>query len=291
MLRSPSRLTGIGLALLAAVFISVSNVWSGQFYRDGGNGESLLLLRYLAFVPLVLLVLRWRGEAVQLTRADAPHVWITGACYAMGGGSLVLAFGRVPVSLVVLILYLFPFVTLTAESAMRRRLPDWRRVGLMVMAFLGLLLALGGEQAELDPIGLVFAGLAALGVGLSFAWTGRHLTHVNSLVLALHMALVALVLVIALVLATDSWSVPGSGAAWRTLAVVVVGFSVAYVAMFAAVQHIGASGAATLMNLEPVVTLWLAALVLGEMLMGVQWLGAALVVMAVVVYPLLPDRD
>lgn len=45
------------------------------------------------------------------------------------------------------------------------------------------------------------------------------------------------------------------------------------------------------MNLEPVVTLWLAALVLGELLVGVQWAGAAMVVMAVVVYPLLPARD
>ncbi len=291
MLRLSSRLTGIGLALLAAVFISVSNVWSGQFYRDGGNGESLLLLRYLAFLPLVYLVLRWRGGAVRLPRRDALNVWTTGACYAVGGGSLVLAFGRLPVSLVVLILYLFPFVTLTVESVMARRVPDWRRLGLMVLAFAGLLLALGGEQAALDPIGLVFAGLAALGVGLSFAWTGRYLTHLNSLLLALHMAVVALVLVVTLVLTTDSLSVPVTGQALQTLAVVVVGFSIAYVAMFAAVQHIGASGAATLMNLEPVVTLWLAALVLGELLVGVQWAGAAMVVMAVVVYPLLPARD
>ncbi len=105
------------------------------------------------------------------------------------------------------------------------------------------------------------------------------------------MAVVALVLVVTLVLTTDSLSVPVTGQALQTLAVVVVGFSIAYVAMFAAVQHIGASGAATLMNLEPVVTLWLAALVLGELLVGVQWAGAAMVVMAVVVYPLLPARD
>ncbi len=289
-MRLSVSLFGVALALLAAVFISVSNVWSGQFYRDGGNGESLLLVRYFVFVPFVWMLLRLRGAPLGLPRADARIVWITGACYAVGGGALTLAFGRLPVSLVVLILYLFPFVTLVAESLLFNRWPDARHIALMGIAFCGLVLALGFEDATLDPVGLVFAGLAALGVGLSFALTGRFLGHLDSLRLAFHMAVVALVLVVMLVAGTDSLSLPGTLAALGTLGIVVLSFSVAYVAMFAAVQHMGASGAATLMNLEPVVTLGLAALVLGEQLVVAQWMGAGLVVLAVVVFPLMPTR-
>ena len=111
---------GIGCALLAAVLISVSNVWSGQFYRDGGNGESLLLLRYLAFVPVMVALVRLRVGSLRLPPGNTSAVWVTGACYAVGGGALVLAFGRLPVSLVVLILYTFPFVTLVAECCLFR---------------------------------------------------------------------------------------------------------------------------------------------------------------------------
>lgn len=287
---APLRVAGFAFALMAAVLISVSNVWSGQFYRDGGNGETLLLLRYAAFVPLVFLIVRLRGGSGGLPRTNVLAVWATGACYGIGGGALVLAFGRLPVSLVVLILYLFPFVTLAVESCLFRRWPLWQHTVLMVLAFVGLLMALGAEPADLDPIGLLYAGLSALGVGLSFALTGRYLTHLDSLLLALHMALVALVLVLILVGTTDTLSVPRSAQALATVGIVIVAFSVAYVAMFAAVQRVGASAAATLMNLEPVVTLWLAALVLGETLAGLQWFGAMLVVLAVVVFPLLSRR-
>ncbi|MEM7377366.1 MAG: DMT family transporter [Pseudomonadota bacterium] len=279
------RLLGCGCALLAAVLISVSNVWSGQYYRDGGNGESLLLLRYLAFVPLVLVVMRLRGTRLGLPRADRAVVWTTGACYAVGGGALVLAFGRLPVSLVVLVLYAFPFVTLVAESVMSQQWPAVRQCALMGLAFVGLVLALGGDLALHDPLGLLFAVLAALGVGLSFALTGRYLTHLDSALLACHMAVVALLLATALVVFTGRFALPASSAALVTLVTVIAAFSVAYVAMFAAVQRAGASVAATLMNLEPVVTLWLAAWVLSETFSGGQWLGAALVVVAVVAYP------
>jgi drug/metabolite transporter (DMT)-like permease len=52
---------------------------------------------------------------------------------------------------------------------------------------------------------------------------------------------------------------------------------------FAGMRHLGAGDASTLSTLEPVVTLLLAYLFLGETLGPLQALGAALVIVAVVV--------
>jgi drug/metabolite transporter (DMT)-like permease len=55
------------------------------------------------------------------------------------------------------------------------------------------------------------------------------------------------------------------------------------IAFFAGLERVGPSAAAILSTLEPVVTVGLAAAAFGESLAGVQLLGAALVLSAVVV--------
>ena len=60
-------------------------------------------------------------------------------------------------------------------------------------------------------------------------------------------------------------------------------FSLAVVTMFASVQRIGASRSATIFCFEPVVGIFTAILLLGERLEPVQWLGASLVGIAILI--------
>lgn len=97
-----------------------------------------------------------------------------------------------------------------------------------------------------------------------------------------HMSLAGLSFALLLVASTDGWRMSLDGAEGRlVLAVAVLSFSLAFLAMFAGVRLIGASRTAMTMNLEPVFTLCLAFLVLDEQLSSAQFLGAALVIASI----------
>ena len=77
---------------------------------------------------------------------------------------------------------------------------------------------------------------------------------------------------------------PHSSSAWAALAgVTVLGTVVAVAAFFAALPLLGPSDTAVLSTLEPVVSVAVAAVALGERLSALQAVGGALVIAAVVV--------
>ena len=125
---------------------------------------------------------------------------------------------------------------------------------------------------------------AALGVAVSFLWTGRKLRHVQPAVTTLYMALSGLLIIIPFTIAGDAWALPQPDyVSWAILSGAVLTFAVAFLAMFSGVGMIGASRAAMIMNLEPIFTIALALLLLSETLGYLQLAGAALVISAIVV--------
>jgi drug/metabolite transporter (DMT)-like permease len=77
---------------------------------------------------------------------------------------------------------------------------------------------------------------------------------------------------------------PKTGTGWGVIAAIVVIATVVPVVTFlAGLQRIGATNAAMLSTLEPVVTVLLAALLLGEILKPVTLVGGALILVAVII--------
>lgn len=280
--RAGAALLGVLAVVAAAAGISFSSVLSPLAYAEGANAYTLILLRFIGSAGLCGLWLKSRGASLQLHRSALLVCFGAGLGYAAGSGLLLVAFQTVPVSLAVLVFFTFPLLTLLWTALLERRIPAPRLIACVLAAFAGLAVMLGVETKQLHPVGLACALMAAFGVSSAFVWTGRALTGVPSVLVTFHMSLVGLMAAALLVLLGDLWSPPqADGPGWLLVVGVVAGFCLAFFGMFAGVQRIGALPAALLMNLEPVFTVSLAFLLLGERLTGVQLAGALLVVAAV----------
>ncbi len=198
---------------------------------------------------------------------------------------------HLPVSLAILIFFTFPLMTAMLESTLDRRLPGLGQLVCLLAALAGLAIALEVERFALAPEGVIFAAIGAVGVAISYVWTGRALPGVDSAVMTFHMAITGLLGASLYVVATGSLALPVDGVlGWPALIVAVVGFAVAFFAMFRGVHLIGPASTAMVMNLEPVFTIALAVALLAETLTGRKLIGAAVVVAAVVASQLLLKR-
>ena len=200
----------------------------------------------------------------------------------MGAGGYLWSVFYLPVTLAVLIFYIYPILTLFIASLLDRRMPRLIELALLLAAFLGLALALGVSFEQLDWVGVALVTGGALGIASSFVWMSRILGQEDTMAVTFHMALSGAALAFLATLGAGALSYPGpDGLAWLALAVVLICFAAGFLCMFRGVGLIGPVRAATIMNLEPVATIALAALILGERMTALQLVGASVVILAV----------
>ena len=281
----------MAVVLLAALSISLTNVSAPLVYEAGGNPPSILVLRNLAFLVVCGLWLKSSGRFRWLDRRGQLTCVGAGIAYTVGAAGLLLSLLSLPVSLAILIFFTFPLMTELFESALDRRPPGLGQVVCLLAALAGLAVALEVDRFVYAPDGVFFAVVGAVGVAVSYVWTGRTLPGVDSAVMTFHMAIAGLAGAALYVAATGSFALPADGGTgWGALAVAVLGFAVAFFAMFRGVHLIGPAPTAMVMNLEPVFTIALAAAFLSEELSGRKLIGAAAVLAAVVASQVLVKR-
>jgi drug/metabolite transporter (DMT)-like permease len=209
-----------------------------------------------------------------------------------------VAFLRIGITLSLLVFYLYPaFVALVSVAWFGERLDRirWLALGLSLVGMV-LVVAGAGDFGELDLLGVGLAFVAGLGQTF-YVLAARHgFAHVpGAQAAAMTMGgAAALYLVISLAVgAVGDLAAPlgGLDALWPVLLAGVVGAGVPTVAYISGIRRLGAPRAAILANVEPVVGVLLAALLLGERTTAVQLLGGALIIVAGVILQLRPRAE
>ncbi|MEX3011715.1 DMT family transporter [Hoeflea sp. TYP-13] len=273
---------GIMVVVAATVSISLSSIFAPMVYDTGSNPQTLTVFRFGCFALVCGAWLKFRSTRTSLSRRDLMHCIGAGIVYTIATGSLVASFAFIPVSLAVLILYLFPLLTRLGESLLDRQRPAMAEIACFIGALVGLVICLGIGFDQLNMPGLVFSAMAAIGVATSFLWTGRKLPAVQPTVTTFYMAVTGTIVSVGFTIGTGAWAPPPAELiAGIIMAAAALSFAGGFLGMFAGVRIIGASRTAMVMNLEPVVTIILALMILKEDLSATQFLGAALVITAI----------
>jgi drug/metabolite transporter (DMT)-like permease len=290
------RRAGLAACLLSATAFGALPVLGKAAYDAGLGPLALLWGRFgLAAAALWLLVF-----VVRPARPPARFViagLLMGALgYAVEAGLFFLALERIDASLDELLLYAYPAIVTAVALAAGRQAPAARLLAALALATLGVIGVFAGSLASgVDPAGLAL-GLAAAAVYAGYVLAGeRVVTVVHPVLLAALVATGATASFTAAGLVRGGLLHPASAGAWVFVAVIaVVATVVPMAALFAGIERVGAPTASIVSTFEPVVTVVLAGLTLGERLSLVEAAGAAGVIAAVRLLArpsAAPDRD
>lgn len=275
-----SRLAGIGLALLSAASFGVMPVLTKIVYRDGVGTVGVLSIRFSLAALVLLALARLRGEALPRGRNLLGLVLLGGVGYTVEAACYFLALERIGAGLTALLLYFYPALVVVLAAVLLGVRP--RPAGLLcvVAATAGTVLTVGPVQG-----GQVTGVLLGLGAASSYALYILASSRVAAGVGPFATAAVVMgscAVVYDVVALGARTSVPQRPSAWLALlAVALVGTVVAVSAFFAALERLGPSDTAVVSTVEPVVSIVVAAAVLGEHLGPVQVVGGVLVLAAV----------
>ncbi len=288
----PRQLAIALLALLACSF--AGNHIAARIAFDDDTGVLLAILCRSGITLLVLasLVL-WQRQPLGLPAGSGGWQLLLGLLIATQSLCLYSAVARIPVALALLVGNTFPMLLALLTWALGGARPSARTLLCMGLILCGLVLALDvparlGDGGDGNPHWVLGIGLA-FGAACVFAcalWITDHkLAAVRGPVRSL---LTLLIVFVSMLLAGLSGvmpaglSPPASSSGWMALGSLVVLYGVAFTLLFVCVPRLNMAQNAPVMNVEPIATLLLGWALLGQQLSGLQLLGGAVVVCAIV---------
>ncbi len=271
---------GSFMALGSAASFGLITVLARLSY-DGGGTPAMVNLFRLSFAVLaagaLLALLR-----ISLRVPRSALLNIIGVSVSLFAASVCYFYAVVfiPVSLFVLIFYIYPFMVAGYTSiAGRTPLGPLRWMALAV-AFGGLAVALSPSAETLDWRGIALSLGAAVFVTSLFAFSTRALRHVDVIPLTFWSNLGGVLLAAAVLPFLGGFTLPTSQVGWTGTLGASACYMFAVLCEFSAIRWAGPARTALYFNLEPIVTMAAAALLLGESLLPLQYVGALLVIAA-----------
>jgi drug/metabolite transporter (DMT)-like permease len=281
---------GIALALSTAIAFALTNTSASLAYQGGSNPLTVAAIRFLLPVAVLLVWLRLRGTPYRLAARDG---WICaglGVVTAIYTWTLLSALAIIPLALAILVFYLFPLIAALILAACGWERLGWRTVAAILLAFVGLALALDPRGGGLDLEGVALALIGAIGLATVIAVSSRVIKAGDSRPVTLYISAVAGLLLIAFSIVEGDFALPRSTVGWLGFAGTTVFYAYAIVAFFIAISMIGPVRVSLLSYAEPVAAAGLGFALLGEALTPVQIGGIALVVTALIGATLLQPR-
>lgn len=276
-----ARRQGALLVAVSAAAFGAMPIFARLAYAAGVDLYGILVPRFaLGAAILALIALargaRWPRGRTLLGVLAMGALGYTGQTYCYFS-----ALKHADASLVALLLYSFPFiVALLAALFLGERL-DGARIVALVVASAGLAMAVGGGQGT--PFGVVLGLGAALVYAIYIVVGSRVLRDVDpiaasSLICAAAAAGYGLIAAARALAGTGpNWPTSASGW-WPVIAVALISTVLAIGTFFAGLRRLGATLTSVLSTLEPVVSVVLAAAILGERISALQALGGAIVI-------------
>jgi drug/metabolite transporter (DMT)-like permease len=183
----------------------------------------------------------------------------------------------IPVSLAGLLFYSYPLlVGAIAIVAGRDRMTPTKAVAL-IAAFAGLALALSPGANGLDWRGIALVLSAALSMAIAVSFGGRAAEGEDGLLMGVYTNIWMLIALLIVASVFGQTSLPSTPLGTFGVVGVCITYVLAYACWYLALTLVRPVRLAALFNIEPLVTLTVAWLALGETMTGIQLVGAALV--------------
>ena len=275
--RSPMPVRGVLMALLTPIFLGIAPIFGKLAINAGADPFSVAALRTLTAIAVL-----WSVYFIFMRR----FIFVSAAglmgCVVIGGINGIRALGdysglgRLDAGLVQLIngMYLVVAVVLAGIGGTQIDRRTMLRVGLAVAALI-ILTGFGERRVDFVGVGLMM-GSAVMFAG-TLALSQYVLYEVPSQTMALY-ALTTMAVIVSMVWLAVGRPLTSDALTYAIAPIILLGITTALsrLAMYAGVKFLGGMQTAIMAVAEIGVALILSAIVLGERLTPVQWIGVAL---------------
>ncbi|MDO4334723.1 MAG: DMT family transporter [Bacteroidales bacterium] len=278
------KLKGYLLAAIAAASYGTNPAFAIPLYADGMNSTSVLLLRYLLSLPILLVMILWRGQNLKLKRTDLFPVAVLGILMAISSLGLFEAYKYMNAGVASTLLFMYPvMVAVLMSFFFHERFRITTGICLAVMgAGLLMLMRTDGDN-PFSMTGFLFVFISSLTYALYLVMTNvsKKIKEIPTVKLLFYQLLIGSSLFFAMLAAGEPFIMPTGWQGWANvsaLAIFPTALSLSCTTL--AIHYIGSTPTAIFGALEPVTAVALSVLFLGQPLAPREIGGGVLILLA-----------
>lgn len=263
---------------------------------DNGTGllTAVVFRSVITLALLSLLAIGYR-QSIKISWRLAPWQLLLGVLIAIQSISIYSAVSRIPVGIALLTVNTFPVQLALISWLLGGKPPTKARACIMGLILVGLILALDipalaqSDQTNIQLwlIGIGFALFAAFSFALGLWVTENKLSGVRGSARSFYTMLTVLCLTLgagSMDTISGGLNLPATSLGLATLLLLSGLYACAFIALFMLAPRLNLAQNAPAMNIEPVASLALGWLILGQALSPIQIIGGAIVVSCIVAF-------
>ncbi|MBW2590284.1 MAG: DMT family transporter [Deltaproteobacteria bacterium] len=274
------RLFGVLLILVSAASFGAMPVFARFAYEAGSNPITVLFLRFSIASVFMLIVMVLRGIAFPKGRTFIALVLMGGVGYVCQTLSYFTALTLASAGLVAILLYLYPALVVIFTVLFLKDPITKNKTLALILALAGTMLTIGLDGGG-QSLGIILAITAAI-IYSVYIIVGSKVIRKADAFSSSAVIMVSAGVVSCGLVAVHGGAWPATMAGWISIvAISLVSTVLGIVTFLEGLRRIGPANASMLSTLEPVVTVSLAAIVLGEAITFSRIVGGMMVLSAV----------
>ena len=155
-----TKVKGYILGIIAAASYGTNPLFALPLYADGMNPDSVLLLRYLAAIPVVALIMVMRGRSFRVNRRQLVTLAVFGILMALSSLTLFLSYTYMDAGIASTRLFVYPIMVAVIMAGVYKERISKLTIFCIAVALTGIAMlgnAGDGEALSLVGVGIVMA--------------------------------------------------------------------------------------------------------------------------------------
>ena len=273
---------GTGIVILLGVASAfAANHLCARIAFDHGTSVATGVSVRATFTSLLLLVMmRVQGVRIAIPRELRGRTLLAGLLIATQSYALYSAVAIIPPALALLVFQTSPMLYVLLTWALGKEAPRWSAIPPMLLALVGLALALNVRGADHMAAGVGWAFASGLSMTVVYFLNANALKPLDGRLRTFAMTAVTAVLVVVGASAAGAQALPRDGLGWMGLAMLAVFYCIAMMSLFYVLPRVPATSTGAL-NFEPIALLVLTWVILDHRVTLTQSIGALVTVSAI----------
>ncbi len=255
----------------------------------------IALWRFIFAVPVIWILVTLRQQtssAKQKEHLPLPQIMVLGFIFAFAALTAFFGLERLPASTYVVLFYTYPAMVVVMSFFLGEKIQRIAWIAL-VMALIGVALTVPDFSTEGagDLIGVGFALANAGVVALYYIVSKRVMSGMDDVFRGTAFLMIGTLCTLLVVIPFRGMQIPDNLTTWLSMLAIAIFCTVMPVfGVNLGIQKIGASQASLVSTAEPVLSMIAAMILLGEVILPIQWGGALLIISSVVLLQLRPGK-
>jgi drug/metabolite transporter (DMT)-like permease len=272
--------TGIVILLGVASAFAANHLCARIAFDHGTSVATAVSVRATFTAVLLFLVMRFQEVRIAIPRELRGRTLLAGLLIATQSYALYSAVAIIPPALALLVFQTSPMLYVLLTWALGKEAPRWSAIAPMLLALVGLALALNVRTADHMAAGVGWAFASGLSMTVVYYLNANALKPLDGRLRTFAMTAITALLVVVGASAAGAQALPRDGLGWMGLAMLAVFYCIAMMSLFYVLPRVPATSTGAL-NFEPIALLVLTWVILDHRVTLTQSIGALVTVSAI----------